>query len=220
MEKITILIADDHKLIRETWKYLLSTEDQYEVVADCGSADEAVEQAKLKRPGIVLMDIDMPPFSGIEATKMIRKRSPGSRIIGVSMHCHPTYVKKMMQSGARGFITKNSSREEMLQGIFEVSKGNLFLCSEIENIMSADRIFEEEGRPSINTLTTREIEIVGYIKEGLSSREIASVLHLSLKTVQGHRQNIHKKLKLNNSAALVNYINNSPTLILPALKEN
>jgi DNA-binding NarL/FixJ family response regulator len=220
MEKITILIVDDHKLIRETWKYLLSTKDYFQVVGDCGDPEEAIEIAKNKRPHIILMDIDMPTFSGIEATKMVRRFSPGSRIIGVSMHFHPTYVKKMFHAGAKGFITKNSSSEEMLHGIMEVYKGNEFICSDIKNNMPDGGIGKDETELNINSLTTREMEVISYIKAGLSSREMASILNISLKTVQGHRHNIHKKLKLKNSASLVNLISNSPTLILSAMQEN
>ena len=216
MEKITILIADDHKLIRETWRYVLELETAFEVIDDCGDAQQAVDIARVKKPAIILMDIDMPPFSGIEATKLVRKFSPGTRTIAVSMHAHPTYVKKMFQAGAKGFITKNSPREEMILGITEVDKGNEFICSEIRMVM--DNVEKNSGDvvPDINSLTSREVEIISLIKEGKSSREIAEVLFISLKTVQGHRQNIHKKLQLNNTASLMNYINNVQAFILPA----
>jgi DNA-binding NarL/FixJ family response regulator len=214
MEKITILIADDHKLIRETWRYMLELESSFEVIADCGDAQEAVNIARIKKPHIILMDIDMPPFSGIEATKQVRKFSPGTRTIAVSMHSHPTYVKKMFHAGAKGFITKNSPREEMILGITEVNNGNEFICSEIRIVM--DKVEKNSGEliPDINSLTSREVEIISLIKSGKSSREIGEVLYISLKTVQGHRQNIHKKLKLNNTASLMNYINNCQPLIL------
>ena len=220
MEKITILIVDDHKLIRETWRYLLASETGFDVIGDCGDAQEAVDIARIKKPNIILMDIDLPPFSGVEATRQVRKFSPGSKTIGVSMHSHPTYVKKMFQAGARGFITKNSTREEMLLGITEVNNGNEFICSEIRMVMDKTEKAAEEETQDINLLTSREIEIISLIKAGKSSREIAEILFISLKTVQGHRQNIHKKLKLNNSASLINYINNSASLILPVKNNN
>lgn len=209
MDKITILIADDHKLIRETWSYILNSDTRFNVVAECGDADEAVEMAKNKRPNIILMDINMTPFSGFEATEKIRKLSPGSKIIGVSMHSQPAYAKKMLQTGARGYVTKNSSKEEMIKAIMEVYKGNKFVCEEIKNIISDQLMADQPDAPSINSLTDREIQIINHIKEGASSKEIATSLNISLKTVEVHRHNILKKLKLKNSASLVNFINSS-----------
>jgi DNA-binding NarL/FixJ family response regulator len=211
MEKITILIADDHKLIRETWSYILNSDSRFDVVAECGDAEEAVELAKIKRPNIILMDINMSPFSGFEATEKIRKFSPGSKVIGVSMHSQPAYAKKMLQIGAKGYVTKNSSKEEMIKAILEVYKGNKFICDEIKNIISDQLLTEQPDAPNINSLTEREIQIINYIKEGSSSKEIATSLNISLKTVEVHRHNILKKLKLKNSASLVNFINSSTT---------
>src|SRR4051812_4104423 len=213
MEKITILIADDHKLIRETWSYILNSDSRFEVVAECGDSEEAVELAKNKRPNIILMDINMTPFTGFEATEKIRKFSPGSRIIAVSMHSQPAYAKKMLQVGARGYVTKNSSKEEMFRAILEVHAGNKYICDEIKNIISEQLMDEKPEGPNVNTLTEREIQIINFIKEGFSSKEIATNLSISLKTVEVHRHNILKKLKLKNSASLVNFINSSASYI-------
>jgi len=200
MQKVSILIADDHKLIRETWSYILNNDPRFEVVAECGDSEQAVEVARTKRPQIILMDINMTPISGFEATERIRKVSPASKIIGVSMHSQPAYAKKMLQIGARGYVTKNSSKEEMIKAILEVHNGNKYICDEIKNNIS-------------ELVTEREIQIINLIKEGFSSKEIASQLNISLKTVEVHRHNILKKLKLKNSASLVNFINNTATYI-------
>jgi DNA-binding NarL/FixJ family response regulator len=209
MEKINILIADDHKLIRETWTYILNSDPRFQVVAECGDSEQAVELARQKRPHIVLMDINMTPINGFEATEKIRKVSPGSKIIGVSMHSQPAYAKKMLQVGARGYVTKNSSREEMFKAIMEVFRGNKYVCDEIKTIISEQLLDENQDTPNINSLTEREIQIINHIREGLSSKEIATKLKISLKTVEVHRHNILKKLKLKNSASLVNFINNT-----------
>jgi DNA-binding NarL/FixJ family response regulator len=213
MSKINILIADDHKLIRETWSYILNSDSRFQVIGECGDAQEAVELAKTKRPHVVLMDINMTPFSGLEATQRIRKISPGSKVIGVSMHSQPAYAKKMLQMGARGYVTKNSSKEEMIKAILEVNHGNKYICDEIKNIISEQLLDEKEDSPNINALTEREMQIINFIKEGLSSKEIATGLNISLKTVEVHRHNILKKLKLKNSASLVNFINTNATYI-------
>jgi DNA-binding NarL/FixJ family response regulator len=209
MEKINVLIADDHKLIRETWSYILSSDERFQVIAECGDSEQAVEMARQKRPHIVLMDINMTPISGFDATERIRKVSPASKIIGVSMHSQPAYAKKMLQIGAKGYVTKNSSKEEMIKAIIEVNNGNKYICEEIKNNISEMILEENKDVPSVNSLTEREIQIINLIKEGLSSKEIASSLNISLKTVEVHRHNVLKKLKLKNSASLVNFINNT-----------
>jgi two-component system invasion response regulator UvrY len=209
MDKISILIADDHTLVRETWSFILNTDPRFSVVAESGSGEEAVEMAKKLRPNIVIMDINLPGMNGIEATQQIRKFSPGSRILGVSLHTQPTYARKMMQKGAMGYVTKNSSREEMFKAILEIQSGKKYICDEIKNILSEQVISGEDPQTGLNSLSQREIEIIAYIKKGFSSKEIADSLSISVKTVEVHRYNILKKLNLKNAAALVNFINNS-----------
>lgn len=213
MQKVSILIADDHKLIRETWSFILNNDDRFEVIAECGDSEQAIELARTLRPNIVLMDINMIPISGFEATEKIRKVSPASKIIGVSMHSQPAYAKKMLQIGAKGYVTKNSSKEEMIKAITEVTNGNKYICDEIKNNISDMVLEENKDTPNVNALTEREIQIINLIKEGFSSKEIANQLSISLKTVEVHRHNILKKLKLKNSASLVNFINNTAAYI-------
>ncbi len=207
MEKINVLIADDHKLIRETWSYILNSDPRFQVIAECGDSEQAVEVTKLKRPHIVLMDINILPISGFEATERIRRVSPETKVIGVSMHSQPAYAKKMLQIGAKGYVTKNSSKEEMIKAILEVNEGSKYVCDEIKNNISELVLEENKDIPNVNALTEREIEIINLIKEGQSSKEIAVKLNISLKTVEVHRHNVLKKLKLKNSASLVNFIN-------------
>lgn len=209
MEKISILIADDHKLIRETWSFILNSDPRFEVVADCADSEDAVTKARQLKPQIVLMDINMAPLSGFEATEKIRKISPLSKVIGVSMHSQPAYAKKMLQVGARGYVTKNSSKEEMFKAIMEVYHDNRYICDEIKNNISDLVLEDNHDAPNVNALTDRELQIIQQIKEGLSSKEIAKHFSISLKTVEVHRHNILKKLKLKNSAALVNFMNHS-----------
>ena len=125
------------------------------------------------------------------------------------MHSQPAYAKKMLQIGARGYVTKNSSKEEMIKAILEVNEGSKYICEEIKNNISELVLEENKDVPNVNALTEREIQIINLIKEGQSSKEIASTLNISLKTVEVHRHNVLKKLKLKNSASLVNFINQS-----------
>lgn len=209
MEKITILIADDHTLVRETWSFILNTDERFKVIAESGSGEDAVEQAKQLKPDIVIMDINLPGINGIEATQQIRKFSPASKILGVSLHTQPTYARKMIQKGAMGYVTKNSSREEMFKAIVEIQAGRRYICDEIKNILSEQVINGDDPQTGLNSLSQREIEIIHFIKKGFSSKEIAERLDISVKTVEVHRYNVLKKLNLKNSAALVNFINNS-----------
>jgi DNA-binding NarL/FixJ family response regulator len=206
MEKITILLVDDHKLVRDSWSFILNSDPRFEVIGETSSGDEAIEVAKIKTPNVVLMDINMTPINGFEATKLIRKFSPTSKIIGVSMHSMPAYAKRMLQSGASGYVTKNSSKEELIEAILEVHNGQKYICSEVKDILAQQEL-EEGGQSDLNVLSRRELDIAKLIKEGLSSREIALKLDISLKTVEVHRYNILKKLHLKNTAALVNFIN-------------
>jgi DNA-binding NarL/FixJ family response regulator len=207
MKKVSIMIVDDHTLIRETWSFLLGKNENFDVVAECGDGERAIELARDKRPDVVLLDINMAPMSGFDVLKMIRKYSPGSKIIGVSMHSQPAYAKKMLRLGAKGYVTKNSPRQEMLEAISEVSKNHVYVCQEVKNILSDQMLNGDQVNPDINNLSDREMQIVRALKEGLSSKEIASELSISLKTVEVHRHNILKKLKLKNTVSLINFIN-------------
>lgn len=207
MKKVSIMIVDDHTLIRETWSFLLGKNENFDVVAECGDGERAIELARDKRPDVVLLDINMAPMSGFDVLKMIRKYSPGSKIIGVSMHSQPAYAKKMLRLGAKGYVTKNSPRQEMLEAISEVSNNHVYICQEVKNILSDQLLNGDQVNPDINNLSDREMQIVRALKEGLSSKEIASDLNISLKTVEVHRHNILKKLKLKNTVSLINFIN-------------
>ena len=181
--------------------------ENFDVVAECGDGERAIELARDKRPDVVLLDINMAPMSGFDVLKMIRKYSPGSKIIGVSMHSQPAYAKKMLRLGAKGYVTKNSPRQEMLEAISEVSNNRVYICQEVKNILSDQLLNSDQVSPDINNLSDREMQIVRALKEGLSSKEIAAELNISLKTVEVHRHNILKKLKLKNTVSLINFIN-------------
>lgn len=209
MEKTTLLIIDDHKLVRETWALILNSSPSFLVVGEAGSAEEGIELAKTLRPNIVIMDINLPGMNGIEATQHIRKYAPASKVLGVSLHTQPTYARKIIQKGAMGYVTKNSSRDEMFKALGEVHRGNKYVCQEIKNILSEQMLNGEESSSGINALSAREIEVIGLLKRGFSSKEIAEALSISLKTVEVHRYHILHKLKLKNTAALINYVNNS-----------
>ena len=207
MDKITILLVDDHKLIRDSWSFILNSDPRFMVIGETSGGDEAVEIARNKRPQIVLMDVNMTPVNGFDATKQIRKFSPGSKVIGISMHTMPAYARRMLQMGAMGYVTKNSSKDEMITAIVEVNSGKKYVCDEVKSILAQQQLEDDDKEPDMNLLSRREIDVVQLIKEGMSSKEIALRLDISLKTVEVHRYNILKKLSLKNTASLVNFIN-------------
>ncbi len=206
MKKISVVVVDDHRLIREMWGRIFSDCEHIAIAGDSGEFDEAIEMIKQKRPDIVLLDINLQQASGMDAVPLIRKFSPGTHIIAVSMHSQLVYAKKMLQLGAKGYVTKNSSHLEIFTAIAEVMKGRVYICSEIKEILAAQVMQKEHGKQGLQQLSMREIDIIKLIKGGFSSKEIASELMLSIRTVEVHRHNILKKLQLNNAAALINYI--------------
>jgi DNA-binding NarL/FixJ family response regulator len=207
MKKTSIVVVDDHKLIREMWVRMFAERNDVEISGEAGELDEAVEIIRQVRPDIVLLDINLFDKSGLEAVPQIRKYSPGSRIIAVSMHNQPAYAKKILQLGASGYVTKNSSHTEIFKAVEEVMNGHKYVCTEIKNILS-DQILETETEEGgIKNLSLREIEVIKLINKGHSSKEIAAELNISVRTIEVHRHNILKKLKLKNTASLLSFIN-------------
>lgn len=213
MKKITVVIVDDHKLVREMWRELFSRHENLEMVGESGQFQEAIDLIRDKRPDIVLLDINLSQASGFDAVPLIRKYAPGTRIITVSMHSQPAYAKKMLQLGVKGYVTKNSSRQEIFQAIEAVMEGKKYVCTEIKDIISEQMLKDEAAGPDVKDLSLREIEIIRLIKEGLSSKEIAAHLNISVRTAEVHRHNILKKLQLKNTAALINFINTTDLVL-------
>lgn len=207
MKKISVVVVEDHQLVREMWINLFSTNDEIEVVGQCGTFDEAIEMIKEKKPAIVFLDINLPQSSGLDAVPLIRKFAPASRIIAVSMHNQPAYARKMLQLGAKGYVTKNSSHQEIFKAVEDVMNGRIYICMEIKDSLSEQILNGGENTPGIKDLSMREIEIVKLIRDGLSSKEIASRLNIAVRTAEVHRHNILKKLRLKNTASLITFIN-------------
>lgn len=136
--KIRLVIVDDHQMVRETWKLLLEQDSRIKIIGECASGAEAIEMAHLEKPDVMLMDINMSPVNGFEATRKITKQYPEIKIIGVSVNDQPGYARNMFQLGAKGFVTKNSAQAEMIEAIMEVYKGHTFLCKEIKEKLNSN----------------------------------------------------------------------------------
>lgn len=207
-KKVKIVIADDHLLIAETWATLINMDPDFEVVKVFDNTQTLIEEISEIKPDIAILDININPFSGIEATKMIRRLAPGTKIIGVSMHNQPSFAKKMMRNGAMGYVTKSSNKNEMYDAIRSVMKGEKYICAEIQRNIT-NQVLMDDDENKLSRLTEREIEIIKLIKNGSTNKEIAEKLFLSPRTVETHRARILKKLDLKNSLSLVKYINDS-----------
>ena len=144
--KIRIIIADDHQLVRETWKILLEQDERFLVIAECNNGAEAIKAVTDYVADIILMDINMYPVNGFEATKKIMKQTPSVKIIGISVNNQPSYARNMLQLGAKGFVTKDSTKEEMTNAIITVYKGGIFICEDVKRKMErpGDSEFSEK----------------------------------------------------------------------------
>lgn len=208
MRKATILIVDDHKLIRDTWALFFSTLDKFQVLEHTGDGKQAVEIARQHRPDIVLLDINMAPMNGFEVLRMIRNFSPSSKVIAVSLHLQPGYAKRMMNNGAKGYVSKNSSASELLKAVDEVLNGNTYMSEDIRDLITKQWTDNNDNAVTgIDLLSPREMEVIKFLRNGLSSKLIGEKMHIGGKTVEVHRHNILKKLKVKNTAALIDFIN-------------
>jgi DNA-binding NarL/FixJ family response regulator len=211
--KISILIADDHSLVRQAWCIILNTDERFNIVGQCSSGEDAIQQAMLLNPDIIVMDVNLPGISGVEAVKQIAVSSPGSKVLAASQHTQQVYVSGMLEAGAKGYLTKTSDIDEMITAILEIKKGGTYICNEIKNKLVDRLLFNDTAETKPKQISEREKTIIDLIRQGVSSKEMAASLNISVKTVEVHRYNILKKLNMKNSLALVNYINENPRLI-------
>lgn len=204
---ISVIIADDHKIIRDGLKILLNKEIDIEVVGEAENGREAVRITSEKRPDIVIMDIGMPIMNGIEATRQIVKEIPDTKIITLSMHYDKQYVKGMFASGAKSYLLKDCAGEELAIAIRTVYEGNTYISQDITNtVIEGYADIQDVSNSRIKTeLTNREKEILQLLTEGLSTKQIAGELYISVKTVEAHRANIMGKLNIHNLPELTKY---------------
>lgn len=170
-----------------------------EVVGEASNGQEVLQLLEEKRPSMVLMDLDMPVMDGVEATRLIKERFPEVRIIVLTMHREPEFVEKLIRLGATGFLTKNSSKEELLAAVSIVHRGGQYICADAGGSLSAIRA----DTSNKGMLSEREIEIIRLISDGHKTKDISDRLSISIKTVEAHRSNIFKKLQVKNVAAML-----------------
>jgi two-component system invasion response regulator UvrY len=205
MEKITVLIIDDHRLVAETCAYTLSAMGNVEVVGTTDNKEAAIELVKKYKPDVLLLDINLKDISGYDLIVPILSHSPATKIIGFSMHSHPMYAKKMIRLGGKGYLSKNSEMPELTDAINAVMKGEKYISHEIRETITEEALGDAKTDKGISGLTERELEILKHMHKGMYSREIANSIGISVKTVEVHRHNILKKLKVKNAASAVAY---------------
>jgi DNA-binding NarL/FixJ family response regulator len=201
-----IVLADDHRLVREGLRRLLEENDQYRVVGEASTGDEAVAVAAAQNPDVVVMDLTMPGISGIEATRRIRNGWQDTKVLVLSMHGNRSYVEEVFKAGASGYVLKDAAASDLIQAIDAVCEGETFLSPSItQHVVDALANPGESRERSLSTLTDREREVLTLIAEGLSSKEIGERLGVSLKTVESHRANLMDKLDIHKVSALVRF---------------
>jgi len=204
---IKVFLADDHKILREGLRSLIDGLPDMEVIGEAGTGREAVQLATKERPDLVVMDINMPDLNGIEATRQLRTSLPEIKVIGLSMYSDKRFVAGMLSAGASGYLLKSAAFEELATAVQTIMAGDIYLSPKVTGVVVDDYVghLAQEKGALHEVLTPREREILQLIAEGRSSKEIASRLHVSEKTVHTHRQNIMEKLDLHSIAELTKY---------------
>jgi DNA-binding NarL/FixJ family response regulator len=209
MKRITVLLAEDHTIVREGLRKMLDLEDGFQVVGEAQDGRTAVALAKKFRPEVVLMDIAMPLLNGLEATRQILKAVPATKVLMLSAHSDDAYVKNATDSGAMGFLLKQTSAHDVCRAIREVHNGKTFFSPSISR--RQDRLnpqsLSRAGKIKKKTvdLTSREMEVLQLIAEGKANKETASELGIGIKTVEKHREHLMEKLDIHDTAGLTRY---------------
>ncbi|RED13156.1 response regulator transcription factor [Pontivivens insulae] len=199
-DAIRILLADDHPLVTEGVRAVLETYPQIEVVATVTKGTDAMEAIASYRPDVTLMDLNMPGMNGLTATERTLEQDPEARIIILSMHDNPEYISTALGHGARGYLLKDVATEEIVHAIEEVHAGRTYLCTGTQGAVTT------EGDDTREPLTSREQMVLLRLARGLSNKEVARDLDISVRTVETHRKNIKRKLSIDTTAGLTRYV--------------
>ncbi len=204
MKPITVLLAEDHVVVREGFRKMLELEADLEVVGEASDGRQVLVLAKKLTPDVVLMDIAMPLLNGLEATRQVIKALPSAKVLILSAHSDDAYVENAIAAGATGFLLKQNSAHEVCRAIRDVSQGKTFFSASVKR--RQDRLRSPVAtKPAAAHLTSREMEVLQLIAEGKANKEIASDLAISIKTVEKHREKVMSKLGIHDTAGLTRY---------------
>jgi DNA-binding NarL/FixJ family response regulator len=209
MKHITVLLAEDHMVVREGFRKLLEAEDDLEVIGEAQTGRQAVELTRKLRPAVVVMDIAMPLLNGLEATRQIRKAVPSTKVLILSAHSDDAYVDQAIAFGAAGYLIKQTSSHDLSRAIREVQNGNTFFSPSIAGRFHNRSQKSRNGggllKKKIARLSSRELEVLQLIAEGKANKQTAAELGISIKTVEKHRQNLMAKLNIHEISGLTRY---------------
>ncbi len=208
MSEVRVLLADDHGIVRRGLRYLLEKSSSFRVAGEAADGREAVKLAEELDPDVVVMDIAMPNLNGLDATAQIVKKCPRAGVIILSMHSDETYLVRALSAGAKGYLLKDSAESDLIRAVDAVSKGRPFFSPAIAQTLLEDymrRLRQQNLQDSYDLLTDREKEVLQLLAEGKANKEVATLLDLSLYTVETHRANLMQKLGLHNTAEIVLY---------------
>ncbi len=200
---IKILLADDHSLVRQGFKMILDAQQDMQIVGEAGNGREAVELAEKLQPDLIVMDVTMPELNGIEATRRLAQVAPRARVLALSMHKDAVYVREILRAGARGYLLKDSVDADLLAAVRSVAKGEGYLSPGVSDAVLTD--YRKHVTDPLDLLTSREREVLQMIAEGKTNKEIATLLNLSVYTVEAHRGRIMEKLNLHSTGELVRF---------------
>ena len=203
-----LLLVDDHAVVRSGLRMLLSAESDMEIVGEASTAAQAIEEAGVVKPDVILMDIGLPDLSGIDATREIKKRFPAISIVALTIHEDEEYFFKMLEAGASGYVPKRAAPEELVIAIRAAAAGEVYLYPSLAKLLVKDYLTQEhpaDEKANLDGLTDREHQVLTYLAEGANNERIASELVISPKTVERHRENIMRKLNMHSRAELVRY---------------
>lgn len=204
MEKpIRVVIVDDHQVVLEGFMARLELEPEIKVVATASNGLEALDVVKQHQPDVILMDVSMPIMNGIDATRLIKEEVPNAKVLMLTMHDNREYIMKVMQAGAVGYMLKEISASKMVQAIKTVNQGSTYFCESVTQTLFTGEITPAANKP--NPLSRREEAVLKLVAQGCSSKKIASLLSISYRTVETHRQNIKHKLDIHSTAELAKY---------------
>ena len=209
MKELRILIADDHDLMRRGLKALIESHQGWQICDEAHTGREAVEKAEQLKPDIVILDISMPELNGIEAARTIRKVSPDTEILILSVHYSDQLIREILKAGVQGYVVKSDSDHDLITAVEKLASHKPFFTSKATEVMltsfNRSGLQPESAELPANRLTAREREVVQLLSEGKSSKDVASVLGISVKTAETHRANIMRKLEIHSVSELVRY---------------
>jgi len=203
VKAIRLLLADDHSVVRHGFRRILDAQEDMEVVGEVSNGREAVEQAGVLQPDVIIMDVTMPELNGIEATRRIAEIVPRARVLALSMHRDSVYVREILRAGARGYLLKDSSEADLIAAVRAVSQGEGYLSPAVSEAVLSD--YRKHVTNPIDMLTSREREVLQLVAEGKTNKEIATGLNLSVYTVEAHRGKIMEKLNLHSASEMVRF---------------